>query len=130
MKVGLAHGVFDLLHAGHLNYLKQARKLCTTLVVSVLADKYNPKESVYPEAERLALIRALKYVDLAVLCEAPGPEAIIESLRPDIYIRNDEYYAQDRPEYPLVWRLGIETAFTTTVPPHTSEIIRRIKARP
>ena len=130
MKVGLVHGVFDLLHAGHLNYLKQARRLCTTLVVSVIADKYSHKRPIYPEEERLALVRAIRYVDLAVLCNAEGPEDLLKMFHPDIYIRNDEYYAQDKPEYNLVRKLGIETGFTTTIPPHTSEIILTIRARP
>lgn len=73
------------------------------------------------------MLESLKFVDAVILCQAPGPQEILRKWTPDIYARNDEYLAQDRPEYEVCRELGIEVVFTKTVPPHTSDIIERLR---
>ena len=51
---------------------------------------------------------------------------MLRTLKPDIYIRKDEYAKMDAPEYAVAKELGIECLFTKTVPPHTKEIVQRI----
>ena len=51
---------------------------------------------------------------------------MLKTLKPDIYIRKDEYAKKEAPEYKVAEALGIECLFTKTVPPHTAEIVRRI----
>jgi len=131
MRTVLCHGVFDLLHSGHMAHLQQARAFGDKLMVSVLADRFVVKKRflLNDERERMYCLTRLRDVDYVVLCEAPGPEDLLRKLKPAIYVRNDEYIDQTKPEYAVVRELGIEVGFTRTVPPHTSEIIARILAQ-
>lgn len=69
-KLGYTTGVFDMFHIGHLNILRRAKEQCETLIVGVSTDElvreYKHKDPVIPFQERLAIVAALKYVDLAV----------------------------------------------------------------
>ncbi|MGD0057021.1 MAG: adenylyltransferase/cytidyltransferase family protein [Methanomassiliicoccales archaeon] len=83
----LATGVFDILHAGHLHYLNEAKKLGDELVVVVATDSTVRKrkhEPVTPESMRLELIGALKPVDRAHLGREGDVFAIVREIRPDI----------------------------------------------
>lgn len=125
----LVHGVFDLLHAGHVEHLRQAKKFGDTLVVSVVPDKFATKrQPIYSEDERLALLHAIRYVDHAFLCGAPGPEEVLIRFKPNIYVRSEEYATMEAPEYALVRKLGIAVGFTKSIPPHTTDILERIYA--
>lgn len=128
MKVILAHGVFDLLHSGHVAHLLQARAFGDSLVVSVIADRFVAKgrKVINDERERVFMVGALACVDRVILCQAPGPQAILQDLKPAIYVRNDEYIAQDKPEYALCKKLNIAIGFTRTFPLHTTSLAHRI----
>lgn len=131
MKTILAHGVFDLLHSGHIAHLQQAASFGEHLIVSIVADRFVTKGRflLNDERERMFSVSSLKCVDSVVLCEAPGPDELLRKLQPSIYVRNDEYIDQIKPEYEVCKELGIAVGFTRTVPPHTSEIIARILAQ-
>ncbi|MBQ5531497.1 MAG: adenylyltransferase/cytidyltransferase family protein, partial [Kiritimatiellae bacterium] len=63
--IGYTSGVYDLFHIGHLNLLKNAKGLCDKLVVGVSVDDlvaYKNKRAVIPFAERLEIVRSIKYV--------------------------------------------------------------------
>lgn len=67
--VGYTTGVFDLFHIGHLNLLKNAKSLCDKLIVGVTVDElvaYKHKKAVIPFEERIEIVRAIKYVDVAL----------------------------------------------------------------
>ena len=69
MVVGYTTGVFDLFHVGHVRILKNASALCDKLIVGVTSDElvsYKNKKSVIPFEERLEIVGACQYVDLAV----------------------------------------------------------------
>ena len=83
----MATGTFDLLHLGHIYYLKEAKRLGDTLVVVVARDATVRKlkhEPVTPEEIRLHLIRELKIVDEAYLGHEDDMYAIVEELQPDV----------------------------------------------
>ena len=128
MKVVLVHGVWDLLHTGHLAHLEAARRMGTYLLVSIVPDKYITKRKpIYSENERIALLEALRCVNRVVLCDGPGPEKVIKREKPDLYVRGSDYRWKRMPEYRALKRLRIPTRYTRSVPPRTSEIIERIK---
>lgn len=83
----MASGTFDLLHMGHIYYLKEAKKLGETLIVVVACDETVRKmkhEPVTPEQMRVNIIRELKMVDDAVLGHKEDMYKIVEEIKPDI----------------------------------------------
>ena len=127
MTTALTHGVFDLLHAGHMEHLKQCKDHCDRLVVSVLADRFVTKRFIIQdERTRMFQVSMVKGVDEVVLCEDWGPYNLLHKRKPDIYIRKDEYSKQDKPEYDVARKLGIECLFTKTIPQHTKGLVQRI----
>ncbi len=90
MKVVMAFGTFDLLHPGHLYYLKQAKRFGDKLIVVVARDstvhKVKKRFPKYDELERLEYIRELPYVDKAVLGYEEDKYEIIEEINPDIVV--------------------------------------------
>lgn len=69
-KIGYTTGVFDLFHIGHLNILKKAKDQCEYLIVGVTTDeevlRVKNKKAIIPFQERLDIVQAIKYVDIAV----------------------------------------------------------------
>lgn len=88
MKTVMAFGSFDVLHPGHLYFLKKAKKLGDRLIVVVALDrtieKIKQQKSKYNEKDRIEHIRELRFVDKAVLGYEVDPYEIIEELNPDI----------------------------------------------
>ncbi len=83
----MASGVFDLLHPGHLYYLKEARKLGDELVVVVATDNTVRKrkhEPITPQDMRLEMVEALKPVDFALLGHEDDMFRTVEEVKPDI----------------------------------------------
>ena len=128
MKVVLCHGVFDLLHIGHLVHLEEARMFGDILKVSVVADKFvlKPRPLIYKEGARLRLLSALRCVDEVLLCNAPGPEKIIADIRPDVYVRGPDYIGRRMPESDILEQLGIPIRFTPSSFRRTTETIGEI----
>ena len=127
MKVALTHGVYDLLHSGHIEHLRQCRNYADRLIVSVVADRFVTKKFlIQDERTRIFQVSMVKGVDEVVLCDEFGPWDLLRTIKPDIYIRKDEYDNQDAPEYAVARELGIKCLFTKTVPPHTKELVQRI----
>src|SRR5438045_524220 len=93
-KVVLAHGVFDLLHMGHVRHLEEARGLGSILVVSVTADRFvnkGPGRPVFSQILRAEMLAALAYVDWVIVSEAPTAEQVIDTIKPDVYVKGVEY---------------------------------------
>jgi rfaE bifunctional protein nucleotidyltransferase chain/domain len=92
--VVLAHGVFDLIHVGHLYHLQEARALGDTLIVTVTADRYvnkGPGRPAFPAGARAEMLAALEIVDFVAINDAPGAEDLLHTIRPSIYFKGEEY---------------------------------------
>lgn len=101
------NGVFDLLHLGHVTYLRQARALGDFLVVGVNSDASTrrlkgPKRPLVPEHERAGLLAALACVDLVTIFDEPTAEATIAALRPSVYVKGGDYAGAGRDSNVLV----------------------------
>lgn len=93
-------GTFDLLHAGHIEYLKKARALGDYLIVAVYSDAVVARRSgktrpLVPQKERMELVSALAFVDRVILLTNKSPRRKIEKLTPDIVASCDTAEGRD-----------------------------------
>lgn len=93
--VGYVPGVYDMFHVGHLNILRNARLVCDRLVAGVVSDERakaaKGKTPVIPAAERLEIVRSIRYVDDAVLEDVPDKVAMWHQLRFDVIVKGDDW---------------------------------------
>lgn len=137
-KVVFTNGHFDLLHVGHLRYLQAARALGDALIVGLNSDASTaarkPGRPLVPEAERAELLAALGCVDVVVIFDALTANALVEALRPEIYVKGGDWGRPDGPRPPeaeLVAAYGGQVVFLPYVPDRsTTLIIQRIRALP
>ena len=89
-KVVHCHGVFDLLHIGHIKHLEAARKLGDVLVVTLTPDRFvnkGPHRPAFPERLRAEALASLVCVDFVAINEWPSAVETIERLRPSFYVK-------------------------------------------
>ena len=95
-RVVFTNGCFDLLHAGHLRYLEDARREGDALIVAVNTDASvwamkGPGRPVTPEAERAELVAGLHCVTWVTLFDTPDPLPLIMALRPDVLVKGADW---------------------------------------
>jgi len=99
MVIGYTTGVFDLFHVGHVNVLRNAKSMCDRLIVGVTVDElvaYKNKKSVIPFEERIEIVRACKYVDLAVPQMTMDKLDALDRYKFDIMFVGDDWYKTDK----------------------------------
>ena len=129
------NGVFDLLHPGHIRYLRDARALGGRLVVGVNSDRSTralakgADRPVTPEFERAEILAALEAVDAVVIFDEPTPAEIIRAVQPDVLVKGADWAAdaivgRDTVEARggKVVRVRVEEGWSTT------RIVERMKA--
>jgi D-beta-D-heptose 7-phosphate kinase / D-beta-D-heptose 1-phosphate adenosyltransferase len=132
-RIVFTNGCFDVLHRGHVGYLNQAKRLGDVLVVAVNSDDSvrrlkGPDRPVNPAADRVAVLAALSCVDHVAVFDEDSPTALLEVVRPDVYVKGGDYRPELIPEAPLVRRLGGEVRVLDYLYDRsTSRIIERIR---
>ena len=94
LRVVHCHGVFDLLHPGHIRHLQEAKAQGDKLVVSITPDRHvnkGPGRPAFSECLRLEQLAAFVYVDYVVLNDMPDAVSAIQKIKPDIYVKGAEY---------------------------------------
>ncbi|HTA48681.1 MAG TPA: adenylyltransferase/cytidyltransferase family protein [Verrucomicrobiae bacterium] len=135
-RIVLANGNFDLLHVGHVRYLRGAKELGGKLVVAINSDASvrvlkGEGRPIMPEEERAEIVAALSDVDAVVIFPELDVRALIRELRPDIQAKGTDYTAETVPERDVVGEYGGRVAIVGDAKDHsTSEIIRsRLSSR-
>jgi D-beta-D-heptose 7-phosphate kinase/D-beta-D-heptose 1-phosphate adenosyltransferase len=105
------NGVFDILHAGHVQFLRQAKELGDVLVVGVNSDHSTQRlkgksRPINSERDRMALVAALDPVDYVVLFDEDTPTELIRALRPHIHVKGGDYSDEFLPEAETVREIG------------------------
>ncbi len=129
------HGVFDLLHIGHIRYFSQARELGDLLVVTLTPDRYvdkGPHRPAFSERLRAEALASLGDVDYVAINETPTAVETLFRLRPDVYVKGEEFraIASDMTgkiglEAAAVEEIGARLAFTGDIVFSSSNLINR-----
>ncbi len=95
-KIGFTNGCFDLIHIGHIKYLRAAKKLCNILIVAINSDRSvkalkGNKRPLFPQDERAEILSAFEFVDYVVIFDEPDPAKTISALLPDILVKGGDY---------------------------------------
>jgi rfaE bifunctional protein nucleotidyltransferase chain/domain len=127
-KLVFTNGCFDIIHAGHIRYLKEAKALGDVLIVGLNSDKsvsaIKPGRPVNPQDQRAEVLSSLEIIDYVTLFDEQTPYALIKLLQPDILVKGGDWKKEDivgsdiaRQTFSLPYIKGIST----------TEIIERIK---
>jgi rfaE bifunctional protein nucleotidyltransferase chain/domain len=133
--VVFTNGVFDLLHPGHVRYLRQARALGDLLIVGINSDRSvrsnrGPQRPITPEHERAEIIAALSCVNVVVVFDEETPHNLIAALQPSVLVKGADWPANEivgrdvvEARGGRVVRIPLEAGHSTT------SIIERIRKR-
>jgi rfaE bifunctional protein nucleotidyltransferase chain/domain len=129
------HGVFDLLHVGHIRHFKQARRMGDMLVVTVTPDRFvdkGPDRPAFPEALRAEAIASLSYVDYVAINKWPTAQETLRALRPHVYVKGSEFKDDHSDttgkidlERMVAQEIGAKVAFTEDIVFSSSNLINR-----
>ena len=133
-RIIFANGGFDLLHVGHVRYLRGAKELGGKLVVAINSDESlralkGEGRPIMPVEERAEMVAALADVDAVVIFPEMDVRTIIREIRPDIQAKGTDYTAESVPERDVVAECGGRVEIVGGAKNHsTSEIIRSQRA--
>ncbi|MDH3974501.1 MAG: adenylyltransferase/cytidyltransferase family protein [Deltaproteobacteria bacterium] len=134
-RVIFANGVFDILHVGHIRYLKGARELGDILVVAVNSDSsvksYKGDDRPHtPEQERLEILSSLHMVDYIVLFSEPDVANLLLELKPHVQAKGTDYTEETVPEKDIVASYGGKVAIVGDAKDHSStEMIEKVRSK-
>ena len=93
-KIVLCHGVFDLIHLGHIKHFKSAKSYGDYLIVSLTIDKLikkGPGRPLFKEEQRLEFLNQIKIIDKVILSETESAQDVIKLVKPDYYVKGPDY---------------------------------------
>lgn len=134
--VVFTNGCFDLLHRGHVDYLQRARALGDALVVGLNGDASvrrlkGPGRPILPEADRAAVLAALRAVDVVVLFHEATAEALAAAIQPAVYVKGGDWGSAARvpPEAAVVQAYGGRVEYIPYLSGRsTSQIVAQIRS--
>lgn len=133
-RIVLTNGCFDILHVGHIRYLRKAKMLGDILIVAVNSDESvrvlkGSGHPIQPEQDRMEILSALEFVDFVLIFHEKAPDRLIRELCPDIHVKGGDYELEEIPESKLVESLGGKTVIVEAIEGRsTTDIFRRIRA--
>jgi rfaE bifunctional protein nucleotidyltransferase chain/domain len=134
-RIVLANGCFDVLHAGHVRYLKGARSLGDLLVVGINSDAQVARlkgagRPILPERDRAELVASLEAVDLVTIFDEPTVTELLLALKPDVHAKGTDYTEETVPERDVVRSYGGNVRIVGDPKDHsTSEMLRKVSCK-
>ncbi len=131
--IALANGIFDLLHVGHVRYLRAAAAEADRLVVAVnddgVAASKGPGRPILTAAVRAELVAALRGVSYVTIFPEPTVTELLQLLRPDVHCKGTDYTPDTVPERDIVRAYGGRVAIVGDPKDHsTRDLLARIRA--
>lgn len=119
-KTVFTNGCFDILHVGHVRYLKASKKCGDVLIVGVNSDSSvrnlkGPTRPINNENDRAEIVSELGFVDYVVLFSENSPAKLLEEIKPDIYTKGADYTLETLPEAPVAIKNNIKVEFINLV---------------
>ena len=110
------NGCFDILHVGHIRYLRKTKELADYSIVMLNSDKSvkqikGEDRPINSESDRAEILNALSSVDYVVLFEEKSPAKLLEAIKPDIYTKGADYTLETLPERDIVLKNNIKVEF-------------------
>ena len=131
--IAFANGCFDLLHVGHVRYLRAAAAEADRLVVAVNGDGSvaalkGTGHPIVSAADRAELVAAIKGVDYVLIFDDATVERLLKTIRPDVHCKGTDYTVDTVPEREVVRAYGGRTAIVGDAKTHaTRDLISRIR---
>lgn len=98
-KIVFTNGCFDLIHVGHIRYLKEAKKLGDILIVGLNSDSsvksIKPKRPIIPDFQRAEILSALEMIDFIVIFDETTPYELIKAVKPDVLVKGGDWKKSD-----------------------------------
>ena len=130
----VTNGCFDILHVGHVRYLKKTKSFANYLIVLLNSDNSvkaikGDSRPINNELDRAEILSSLSCVDYVVLFDENSPAKLLERIKPDVYTKGADYTLETLPERDVVERNNIKVEFIDFVQgKSTTNIINRINA--
>ena len=132
-KIGFTNGCFDIIHQGHIYYLKEARKKCDFLIVGLNSDKSIKKlkgkdRPILSEKERCEVLENFNFIDRIVIFNEETPVKLIRKIKPSFIFKGDDYKIEEVVGYDIIKSWGGKVVLIKCIKgKSTSNIIRKIK---
>lgn len=134
IKIAATNGCFDILHVGHVEYLKAAKSFADVLIVGLNSDKSvkmlkGETRPINSHNDRAKVLCALNSVDYVVIFDEQSPIELFKKIKPDIYVKGGDYTIETLPEAKPLLNLGVDIRFVDFVKgKSTSNIIEKTKS--
>ncbi len=130
-KIVFGNGCFDIIHVGHIRYLKEAKSLGNYLIIAINSDLSTKKlkgndHLIIPEEERMEIVAAIEYVDFVTIFSEPTVETLLSRLKPHIHAKGTDYSKETVPEKEITKAYGGEIAIVGDKKDHSSTEIKSI----
>jgi len=132
MTLVFTNGCFDVMHSGHVKFLRACRSLGTRLIVGMNSDDSvrrlkGPSRPVCNQVERWAVLESIRWVDEVILFDESTPCELVKRLRPSIIVKGPGYSVENMPEAAIVKEYGGQVVILDGPDISTSKIIERIR---